>query len=441
MSLPFVHSSTFKVFGIAILALLMLIPLAQVQGLIGERMQMRQTAVDNIAHGWGGEQLVGGVVIAVPHVIQVPVANGTIAHEVTEIILPDELGIDATLASDKRHYGIYETSVYTAEMKISGKFLAHDFSDLPAPDSFVWKRAELRLPIRDVRGIRRISALSVDGEEHEFRPGDGGVAGMGAIIVPLDLTTLHGTDHAFHIDITLAGTQSLQFLPLARRTDVHMASAWPDPTFNGTFLPATHRVDASGFDATWQVLDLNRNFGQHWRQDAEHSISLQASAFGAALYLPANIYQQNERAGKYGVLFIALMFVAFFLFEVLKKLRVHPVQYLLVGIALATFYVLLLALSEQIGFGWAYLAGAVAVVGMIVSYGAAILGGRRAGLTLGAIIGLVYALMYGLIVSEQYSLLMGAIALLVTVAALMHLTRRVDWYSATSAVAPAFAQK
>src|SRR5262249_26911653 len=135
------------------------------------------------------------------------------------------------------------------------------------------------------------------------------------------------------------------------------------------------------------------------------------------------------RAGKYGILFVALTFVAFFLFEILKKLRVHPVQYLLVGLALTTFYVVLLALSEQIGFAWAYLAAATSVVLMVGGYAAAVLGARRAGAVLACVLALVYALLYGLVVSEQYSLLMGAIALLAVVGALMYLTRKVDWYA------------
>jgi inner membrane protein len=183
------------------------------------------------------------------------------------------------------------------------------------------------------------------------------------------------------------------------------------------FLPAQRTVDEKAFSAQWQVLDLNRNYGQHWQEGA-NAVDPDAAAFGVNLYQPADLYQQNERAGKYGALFIALTFVAFFLFEVLKKLRVHPVQYLLVGLALTTFYV-----------AFAYLAAAAAVVLLVGGYAAAVLRARRAGMLLGAALALIYALLYGLVVSEQYSLLMGALALLVVVAALMYLTRRVDWYT------------
>jgi len=233
--------------------------------------------------------------------------------------------------------------------------------------------------------------------------------------------------------LTLAGTERFAALPLARQTETHIAGAWADPGFDGAFLPASRRVDASGFEAAWQVLDLNRRLAQHWRDSDNVVGALAESAFGITLTQPAGAYQQNVRAGKYGVLFIALTFVAFFLFEVLRKLRVHPVQYLLVGLALTTFYVVLLALSEQVGFTWAYLAAAASVVLLVGGYAAAVLRASRAGALLGAVLALVYALLYGLVVSEQYSLLMGAVALLAVVAALMYLTRRVDWYVATAA--------
>ena len=284
----------------------------------------------------------------------------------------------------------------------------------------------------DVRGLRSISSLRVADEDYAFGPSDGGVGNLSAIAVAMDPTKYKNDQIPFEFDLTLAGTQVLDFLPLARVSDVSMRSPWPNPSFDGAFLPDKRSIDASGFESHWQVLDLNRPFGQRWQQNAQNSTPVTSAAFGVSLYEPASLYQQNERAGKYGVLFVALTFVAFFLFEVLKKLRVHPVQYLLVGIALMTFYVVLLALSEQIGFAWAYGAASVAVVAMIGSYAAAILCAWRAGALLAGILALVYALLYGLVISEQYSLLMGAIALLAVVAALMHLTRKVDWYAAAN---------
>jgi len=426
------QSITFKVLGIGFLALLMLIPLVQVQSLISERNGLKEQAVWSIASSWGGKQQLGGPVLAVPKRVRVPNGNNDwIVRESTEIVLADKLGVHGTLAPEKRSYGIYEAPVYTAVLKLDGEFLARDVQALAnAETTYAWDHAELRLPVSDVRGIRRVGVLRIDGKDYNFGPADGGVGNLSAIAVALDPSKLDGDKIPFEIELTLAGTQSLELLPLARRTEASLSAPWADPSFFGAFLPAERHIDAKSFSAQWQVLDLNRNFGQHWQQDQAHAQDVANAAFGVALYQPVSVYQQNERAGKYGVLFVALTFVAFFLFEVLKKLRVHPVQYLLVGVALIAFYVVLLALSEQIGFALAYLAAAVAVVAIVAGYASAVLRARRAGLVLGAMLALVYALLYGLIVSEQYSLLMGALALLAIVAVLMYLTRKIDWYTA-----------
>jgi inner membrane protein len=433
MPLTLFQSTTFKVLSVAFLALLMLIPLSQVQSLIYERSGLREHAVNAIAASWGGQQQLGGPVLAVPKRTRVQTSNGWDTVSSTEIVLADRLDVRGTLEPQLRSYGIYDAPVYTAALKLSGSWRIADIKALDESETtYLWDRAEVRLPVSDVRGIRRISTLRIGGQELSFGPSGNGVGDISAIALPFDPSKASGDAIPFEIDLTLAGTQSLQLLPLARRSEAALSAAWGDPSFFGAFLPAEHRIDPKSFSAQWQVLDLNRRFGQHWQQDAMHNMDVSSAGFGVALYQPVSVYQQNERAGKYGVLFVALTFVAFFLFEVLKKLRVHPVQYLLIGIALSTFYVVLLALSEQIGFALAYLAAALAVVAIVGGYAAAVLRTRRAGLVLGGAMALVYALLYGLIVSEQYSLLMGALALLALVAALMYLTRRVDWYAAVA---------
>jgi inner membrane protein len=433
------QSITFKVLGIGVLALLMLIPLAQVQGLIFERNGLREKALADIAQRWGAAQDVGGPLLAIPKRRHVRINEVWTAQESTEILLADQLFVEAKMAPQVRKYAIYSTPVYEAEIKMSGRFLGRDVHALgPAAseepgatdEGFLFDRAELRLPVEDVRGIRRISALRIDGVEYTFGPSTSAAGALRTISLPIDLGKWQDGAHEFKLDLTLAGTESLHFLPLARHTEASMAAPWPSPSFNGAFLPAEHKVNDQGFDAHWQVLDLNRSYGQHWQDESQsRPVDAASAAFGVSLYQPADLYQRNERAGKYGVLFIALTFVAFFLFEVLKQLRVHPVQYLLVGLALTTFYVVLLAFSEQIGFGFAYLFAATTVVLLVGGYAAAVLRARRAGWMLAGTLAFVYALLYGLVVSEQYSLLMGAIALLVVVAALMFLTRKVDWYT------------
>ena len=419
---------TFRVLGIGFLALLMLIPLVQVQSLVGERRGLEQEARSKIGERWGGEQVVGGPVLVVPVRSRVPSDAGFTHVDVDHFVLPESLRIEGTFDTERRRYGIYETPVYTADLRISGRFAGAAFDAVAAAGGDVqWQAAVLRVPVADVRGIRSVSAFRIGGRELAFGPG-AGVSNMSATEVAWPTDAQHGDAAAeFSFELRLAGTAVLQFLPLARQTDVSIGSAWPDPGFVGAFLPATRETGEQGFTAQWQVLDLNRPFGQHWTTAT--APLLQPSVFGVELYQPVGTYQRNERAGKYGILFVAMSFVALFLFDALGRWRVHPVQYLLVGVALCTFYVVLLALSEQIGFAAAYLVAAVAVVAMIGGYAAAAARSRRAGLALGGLLAFVYALLYGLVVSEQYSLLMGAIALLASIGLLMYLTRRVDWYA------------
>jgi inner membrane protein len=425
------HGATFKALGIGFLALLMLIPLMQVRWLISEREGLEVEARLKIAERWGGEQIVGGPVLVVPVRKQVQNEKGWVSSEVRHFVLPEQLGIEGSLATERRRYGIYETPVYTGALKLSGRFRFDTIMSLAAEGSEpLWAQAVLRVPIADVRGIRSISALRIDGRELLFGPGSGSIFGVGATEVAWPIDPQRGAAPIeFSFDTRIAGTATLSFLPLARQTDVSLSGAWPDPGFVGAFLPERHEVGKSGFQAHWQVLDLNRSYGQQGRIDELDASVLRQSAFGVELYQPAGTYQRNERAGKYGVLFVALTFVALFLFDALGRWRVHPVQYLMVGLALCTFYVVLLALSEQIGFGWAYTIAAIAVVGIIAGYAAAAARSRRAGGALGALLGSIYALLYGLVISEQYSLLIGAIALLVAIAMLMYLTRSVDWHA------------
>ncbi|MEO7325562.1 MAG: cell envelope integrity protein CreD [Dokdonella sp.] len=431
MATQWMNGVLFKVLGIAALALLLMIPLAQVNGLIGERQQRAVEATRQIADRWGAPQVVGGPVLVVPVRYRQQQEKGIVVVDVSGYLLPDTLNIQATMKPELRRYGIYETAVYTAEMKIAGHFNPADLRLLSAGGGEPqWQLAQVRVPIADVRGIRRVSSVHIGAREVDFGPDGAGLGGIATIASPLALdATALAQPIPFEFDLTLAGTERIAALPLARHTEVRIDGAWPDPGFDGAFLPAAHHVDEKGFEASWQVLDLSRRIAQHWQESDSASLALGDSAFGVSLVRPANAYQQNVRAGKYGVLFIALTFVAFFLFEVLRGLRVHPVQYLLVGLALCTFYVVLLALSEQIGFAASYAFAAVATVAMVGSYAAAVLAQRRAGLMLGGLLGMIYGLLYGLVSSEDYALMMGSLALLLAVTAMMYLTRRVDWYA------------
>ncbi|MEO6925679.1 MAG: cell envelope integrity protein CreD [Rhodanobacter sp.] len=424
---------TAKVLGIGVLALLMTIPLMQVNGLVQERQQLREQAITQIAQGWGGEQVLGGPVLVVPTMRQVSAGENQPyqLHAGSESMLADTLKMDVAMAVQTRSYGIYSAPVFVATATLSARFRAADLAQFQHDSAAAWQagKAELRLPVGDLRGLQEITDVRINGKPVRFDSSTSRLGPWPNVVVPIDLTALDGQPIDVEVGLKLAGTQSLQLLPLARSTDVTMHAPWHDPSFVGAALPLEHQLGASGFSARWHLLDLNRSYGQHWTDADDMQATLKASTFGVQLYQPVDVYQRNVRAGKYGLLFIAMTFVAFFLFEVLKRLRVHPLQYLLVGAALATFYVVLLALSEQLGFGLAYALAATAVVLIVGSYAMSVLHARPAGALLGGVLALIYAMLYALIAAEQYALLIGALVLLAMVALMMYLTRRIDWYA------------
>ncbi|HEV7123403.1 MAG TPA: cell envelope integrity protein CreD [Rhodanobacter sp.] len=424
---------TAKVLGIGALALLMTIPLLQVSGLVHERQQLREQAIAQIAQGWGGEQVLGSPVLVVPTLRQTDAGDNQPAqlHAGSESLLPDTLTMHVTMAVQTRSYGIYSAPVFVATAELDARFDARDLAQFQHDSPAAWQagKAELRLPVGDLRGLQEVTDLRINGRPARFDSSTSRLGSWPNVVVPIDLTALAGEPIQVQIGLKLAGTEALQLLPLARSTAVAMHAPWRDPSFVGAALPLEHSIDANGFSARWHLLDLNRSFGQHWTDADDMQAALKASTFGVQLYQPVDVYQRNVRAGKYGLLFVAMTFVTFFLFEVLKRLRVHPLQYLLVGAALATFYVVLLALSEQIGFGPAYALAAAALVMIVGGYATAVLRARRAGLLLGGVLALIYVLLYGLIAADEYALLIGALVLLAMVAMLMYLTRRIDWYA------------
>lgn len=434
MAMPEFRGPTFKVLGIGLLTLLMLIPLAQVQRILAERAAARDEAVSMIASRWGGMQQVGGPVLAVPFERQVERVRKGVSEwrreQGTVLVLADRLRIDGSLSISERAYGIFSTPVYTSKLALDGEFLPGDLPVSRDDERIEWKwsAAELRLPIADVGGVRGLGRLEVDGAPRRAVPSPASVAGVPVVSIPLGLTGRPAKPLRFRIKLDLAGTRQIHFLPLARATHATLRAPWPHPGFDGGRLPSRHSVRADGFVAEWDALELNRRYAQAWSDSEDMRASVGESAFGVALLQPVDDYARNVRTGKYGLLFIALTFLALFLFEVLRRLRVHPVQYLLVGLALSCFYLLLLALSEQIGFDLSYLVAAASVAAIVGAYAASVLARVRDGVILGGGVAGLYALLYGLIISERYALLIGSIGLLATVAALMYLTRRIDWY-------------
>jgi inner membrane protein len=232
----------------------------------------------------------------------------------------------------------------------------------------------------------------------------------------------------FELVLTLNGTNSLKFLPLGDTTSVSMTSTWPSPSFFGNYLPESRVVEEDGFSADWQVSSLGRAIPSRWIGDDVNEGVAMESAFGVSLFLPIGLYQLTTRAAKYAVLFVAMTFVAYFLFEIIVGLSLHPLQYLLVGLANTMFFLLLLSLAEHIGFAWAYFASAVASSALITAYSIAVLGQRTRAFIMTTVLGVLYGFLYLTLNAESYAMLAGSAALWITLAIVMYLTRHVDWH-------------
>ncbi|HEX6903108.1 MAG TPA: cell envelope integrity protein CreD [Thermoanaerobaculia bacterium] len=428
-------STLFKLLAVGFLALLLLIPLGMVSSLISERQARRNQVAEEVAASWGSSQVLGGPALIVPYLVHGKDDKGkdvtwtSYAH-----FLPETLEIDGRIAPERRNRGIFEVAVYRADLSWKGTFLRPDFSNWRiAPEDIVWEDAWLSVGIPDLRGIRSGVALTWGGRSFQFEPGagGGGLWDSGLSVRMPDLETAEkGTVYAFAFDLGLNGSQELELLPLGKQTRVSVKSPWPSPSFAGAFLPDSRRVTGTGFDATWNVSWLGRGYPQQWRSDDVKSENVFASAFGVELFLPVDSYQKTERSVKYGVLFLLLTFLTFFLYEVFNPFSLHPIQYLLVGSAICLFYLLLLSLSEHLSFSLAYGVAAAATVLLIGGYSATILRGALRALLMTVVLGGLYGYLYVLLQLEDYALLLGSVGLFVILALVMYLTRKVDWSAA-----------
>lgn len=477
-----------KVCIVAALMLLLCIPLLMIQATVRERMAYRDDAARSIAEDSVGEQTVIGPVLVIPYTeeIDTPVSGGsdeqprvkTSSVRRLHLVYPDELKVGGNVGTERRYRGIHQVLVYNGQYDFSGAFTLPQAPDLPrsggAARITAVGRPYVSLPVADVRGVRAIPKISWNGALLEFGQGarlGAWQGGMHAVLPADTLATAAATagtaagaapaQARFSFKLNLAGMERQHFVPVGRNNVVALTSNWPHPQFGGRFLPEDRSVSEAGFTATWRVPSLASNVQlllaaqaqEGWKGGAATApgspaagaaahaalargadagtaglAGAQLDSFSVAFVEPVNIYSQADRASKYGLLFVALTFAAFFVFEILKRLPIHPVQYALVGLALALFFLLLLGLSEHVEFALAYLAASAACIGLLSYYLGHVLRDRWRGLAFGSGLILLYGALYGLLISENNALVLGALLLFAVLAALMVATRKVDWY-------------
>jgi inner membrane protein len=424
-----------KTLLVGLLSLLLLIPLGMIQGTVRERQAYREEAVAAVAESFAGPQSLAGPVLVLDYVDEVDVpgrdsrgaAITTVERSKHRLrYFPADLAVEGVLRPAVRRRGLHEVRVYELQADAVARFDLR----VPATPANVRRRFEvphLGIGVADVRGLVGTPRLRVDGRALALTQGVAGEAdgsGVQAALAPVAAGERLRFEARF--SAVLGGTESLSIAPVADANHIRLRSSWPHPQFAGRFLPRERRIDAKGFLARWDLSSLAAGTQQ------QYAAGKPLDMLTVSLVDPVNVYSQADRATKYGLLFVLLTFVGFFMFELLKSLRIHPIQYALVGLALAIFFLLLLGLSEHIAFGWAYLASSLACIGLLGAYTAAILRSARRGLGFAATLGLLYAALYGLLVSEDNALVLGALMLFAILATLMLVTRKVDWYAQAS---------
>lgn len=440
-------ATLFKIGGVAVLILLLLIPLGMVRSVLHERLGRRNEAVTDITSSWGRPQNIVGPVLVVPYRYTVkswkeqPVGGGKFERvEVVDTLvanayfLPSRLAITGNINPKQLHRGIYQAVVYSGKLELTGGFGRPDFSRLRVKsEDALWDDALVAFAIPDLRGVKDTLSLNWGATTYPLLPGSrlrGFQSGMFANVGGLREGDV---EIPFQLEFQLNGSIGLNFAPVGAQTSVQLTSSWPDPSFRGAFLPTDRTVTPDGFTARWQVSYYGRDYAQQWTDQegaaALNPNSAEASFFGVNFLSGIDAYRNTERAIKYGVLFIVLIFAAFFLFELLAALRIHPFQYAIVGAALCLFYLGLLSLSEFIPFGLAYLASAGATTLLICFHSAKMLksGGRT--LIVAGLLAGIYGFLYVALQLQDYALLLGSGGLFAVLAVVIWLTRNIDWYA------------
>ena len=429
------NSPLLRLILIAFLVLILQIPISMIEGVIRERQMRRDQAIEDVTSKWGRQQTLIGPMITVPYIVEIPEKDDkgvvTIRTETHYAhFLPEQVHTVGTIDCQVRHRGIFEVPIYEMTLDITGRFAPPDFSDWGIdPDRILWDRACLTQEISDVHAITNQVTLGWNGEQIGFSPGAGEANAENTGIHAALKGRMSAQEYPFSYQLLLNGSMGAFFAPVGRDTRVEIRSDWDAPSFQGNWLPSERTVDRNGFQATWNIPFLGRNYPQRWNGNSDIRGAIASSVFGVNFISTVDHYRMAARSVKYEVLFLVLTFATLWLFEVLIGVRIHSIQYLLVGMGMCVFYLLELSLAEHIGFLVAYLCASAAIVILISAYCIAVLRGIRRGGVIATVTALLYAYLYVLLMNEDYALLIGSVGLFVVLGTVMYLTRKIDWYS------------
>jgi len=428
------------------IVLILQIPTFYVTDLIKEREQRQREAITEVSSKWAGRQNIAGPILVIPY--REASADSTKSKHFA-YFLPDQLNINSKVSPEEKYRGIYKVMLYTSGVHLDGSFNTISLEKLKiSPQDMIWNEAFVHLGISDVKGLNddvrlrwnnQVLDMSVDGA--------GALALDEGLSAPLNLTSIDDLkDVRFSADLNVNGSEELLFTPLGKTTSVDMMAKWPHPSFTGDILPGQKNISNDSFQAKWKSVSQKRNFPQQWKDNSfvirqtafqgadvtsttatAAGVNISNSAFGADLYVPVSGYQKTLRSVKYSFLCILLTFAAFFLIETSNKKSVHPFQYGLVGLALVLFYTLLLSFSEYIGFNFSYAIAAAATIGLIAWFIKGILSSSRLTAILSVVLLLIYTYVFTILQLQDYALLLGSVGLFITLAVIMHFSKKVQW--------------
>ncbi len=411
--------------------LLLLVPLFMVGNLISERESYRNEVENTLRQSTSGPQQLVGPLVAIPVTETYFKAEEGKQVEYKKrymhFILPESLQVNGNQHVESRSIGIYDGQIWNTELKISARFTLDELDQLKG-ETMTLGKPFIVVGVGDARGIGAVSVSKINGETLSIEPGAGVYGTLSGIHMPLSDKALESKSFPLEMSLNLTGTGSFAVVPVGRNSAMTLNSNWPHPGFMGNYLPVKHQISDSGFQANWQSSWFANNLGG-WFNDNDVPEWSAIPAFSVTVTTPADQYQLTDRAIKYAILLIALTFMAFFVFETLTGLRLHPMQYLLVGLSLVLFYLVLLALSEHVGFTPAWIIASLVGAVMNGIYLQAVLKSwKRSGMFVLALLGLD-VVMWFLLRSEDSALLLGSAVLALALFAVMYLTRHFDWYS------------
>lgn len=446
------ESLSLKLAVIFVLTLILLIPAALINDLVHEREFRQEEVIQEISQSWAGSQTIGGPVLMVPFSKKVSVVRNGVEQYEDQIhflyLLPEKLGIQAQTENKELSRGIFKVSVYEGKIQLKGNFGALNLArEELSQDQIHWDKTHLVVGISDIRGVKQLTRVEIAGSSLQIDE-YATVRPFAQNLIFSPVLSQPWENLSFAIEMDIRGTAKLNFLQLAKETNVTVTGNWTAPKFTGQFLPEDREVRNNGYDVHWQLAHFARSLPQQWagqetvivakqagnivetvplKTPSNQAVVQEVDGFGIEFIQPNNHYQKSNRATKYAILVIALSFLALFFTEIIAKRRVHIVQYVLIGLAMVVFYTLLLAFSEHIGFNAAYGVAAFATIVLITLFIRQIIGQMKAARLFAGLLVLFYSFVFVIIQLNDYALLLGSVGLFLCVGALMYFSSKINW--------------